>query len=231
MTRKAALVDFILALALLMLLGWLAGLGLALLPPGLLPPLLLLVVIQGLIVLTVVAALQALRRQSWTALGLVRMERRDVGRTAVALVLLIAVGIAVNVTLQQFAPQAFEAHMQRLAALAVLLTSGVPLAGLVAAVAFIGFYEEVLARGLLLQRCRRFVGGTWAPVLISSVLFGLGHAYQGWTGVVQTTLIGILLARLTLRWGTLWPAIIAHAALNGWSLLILGMQVESAGVG
>lgn len=230
MTRRAALVDFILALALLMLLGWLAGLGIGLLPPGILPPLLLLVIVQGVIVLGVVALLQAIRRQSWAALGLVRIERRDVGRTAAALGLLIVVGLAVNVTLQQLAPQAFEAHMERLAAMAVLLTSGVPLVGLIVAVAFIGFYEEILARGLLLQRCRRFVGGTWAPVLISSVLFGLGHAYQGWTGVVQTTLIGILLARLTLRWGTLWPAIIAHAALNGWSLLVLGMQMESAAI-
>ena len=38
--------------------------------------------------------------------------------------------------------------------------------------------------------------------------------YQGLYGVVQTALLGLVLAVFTLRWRTLWPAILAHAAVN-----------------
>jgi membrane protease YdiL (CAAX protease family) len=63
--------------------------------------------------------------------------------------------------------------------------------------------------------------GVWAPVLVSSVLFGLGHVYQGWIGVAQTTVIGAIFAIFTVRWATLWPAIMAHAALNTLSVAAL----------
>jgi membrane protease YdiL (CAAX protease family) len=60
------------------------------------------------------------------------------------------------------------------------------------------------------------------PIVFSSVLFGLGHFYQGIYGIVQTALFGAVLAALTLRWGTLWPAIFAHAAVNMLSVVELG---------
>ena len=85
----------------------------------------------------------------------------------------------------------------------------------------VGRNEEVLARGLLLARSRVLFGGTWLPVVFSAVLFGLGHFYQGAYGVVQTALFGVVLAVFTLRWGTLWPAIMAHASINMLSVVQL----------
>jgi membrane protease YdiL (CAAX protease family) len=86
---------------------------------------------------------------------------------------------------------------------------------------FVGVYEELTARGFLLARCRTAFDGVWAPVLLSSLLFGLGHVYQGWIGVVQTTVIGTVFAVYTVRWGTVWPAILAHALLNTLSVITL----------
>ncbi|WP_404840870.1 type II CAAX prenyl endopeptidase Rce1 family protein [Alkalilimnicola ehrlichii] len=39
-------------------------------------------------------------------------------------------------------------------------------------------------------------------------------------GVIQTAVIGVVFARLVLRWGSLWPVIIAHALLNSFSLIM-----------
>ena len=79
---------------------------------------------------------------------------------------------------------------------------------------FVGFYEEVVARGFLLARCRVLLDARWAAALLSSLLFGLAHLYQGWVGALLTAIVGAVFAGFTLRWGTLWPVILAHAALN-----------------
>lgn len=74
-----------------------------------------------------------------------------------------------------------------------------------------GIGEELMFRGLVL---RSFVGGmpAWAAVLLSSALFGLLHwnMLQG----VGAGLIGVYLGLVTLVTGSLWPAVIAHAANN-----------------
>lgn len=220
MTRWQALVDIALALALAVLAGGVAGwIGLHLLG-WTTPPMMLLLGVQGLVVLIGLAALLAWRGQSWRTLGLPMPRAQDLWRAMLALLLVFAVNIALNLVMQLVQPGLMEAHQARLQDLAGVLGGDLKFAAIVGVMMLIGFYEEVLARGLLLQRCRRITGGIWAPVLISSVLFGLGHFYQGWAGVVQTAAIGVVFARLTLHWGTLWPVIIAHAALNSWSMAL-----------
>jgi membrane protease YdiL (CAAX protease family) len=57
--------------------------------------------------------------------------------------------------------------------------------------------------------------------LVSSLIFGLGHTYQGWFGVMKTTVAGICLAILVLLTRSVWPAIIAHAGIDTASLVAL----------
>jgi len=51
-------------------------------------------------------------------------------------------------------------------------------------------------------------------VLITSVLFGIGHANQGIAGVIQTTLMGALFGCLFLATGSLIPGILLHFIVN-----------------
>jgi uncharacterized protein len=222
MTRRQAAVDILLAIGLLLALGLLGSLAIVALPLDRLPPLVMIALVQGVIVLAIIAALLAWRQDSWQAIGLKPLEARDFGRGLIALALAILTAITLNGVLLAVAPAALEGHVERLSQVGGVLAGGLPWPFLVSAVLFIGFYEELFARGLLLARCRRLFGGSWVPVLASSALFGLGHLYQGWTGVLQTMVIGIVFARLVVRWESLWPVIIAHAALNGLSLAVLG---------
>jgi membrane protease YdiL (CAAX protease family) len=221
MSRWQALVDVVLALALTVAAGLSAGvLGQILLLRFQLP-LLLVLALQGVIILAGLHALLLWRRQSWRDMGLVPFQRGDVLRALQALLLVFAVNIATSGLASQLSPELVETHKQGLAGVAESLTEGLSLAVVAAIMLFVGFYEELLARGFLLRRSRDLLAGIWGPVLLSSFLFGLGHFYQGWYGVVQTALVGVVFARLTLRWGTLWPAILAHAALNTLSLAAL----------
>jgi len=51
-------------------------------------------------------------------------------------------------------------------------------------------------------------------VLISSAIFGFGHIYLGLIQVPRTAALGVIFALIVLASGSLWPAIILHAALD-----------------
>jgi membrane protease YdiL (CAAX protease family) len=48
----------------------------------------------------------------------------------------------------------------------------------------------------------------------SSLIFGLGHAYQGFKGVLSTAVAGLFLGLLFLLSGALIPAMALHALLD-----------------
>jgi uncharacterized protein len=73
--------------------------------------------------------------------------------------------------------------------------------------------EELLARGFLIWFITPFAG-LWGAALLSSVLFGLLHAYQGWFGILRTALIGLAFAIAYVLTRSLWWLMLAHVALN-----------------
>ncbi len=76
-----------------------------------------------------------------------------------------------------------------------------------------GICEEILFRGYLIWYAATWIG-PWPAVLVTSVSFGLGHWYQGRSGVLKTGMVGILAGALYVATGSLlWP-IILHAAVD-----------------
>lgn len=223
MNRRQAWVDIILALALVGVSGVAVGLMSALMAQHQFS---LLLILQGVFILLGLRLLLAMRGQSWRHLGLQALTFKDLGRTLIGLLSCIGANMVLTTAAFIIDPQLLKQHANQLKVIATQLGSEVPFAGIAAMMFFVGVYEEIMARGFLLTRCRTALGGLWGPILLSSFLFGLGHLYQGWIGVAQTTLFGIVLAALTVRWGTLWPAIFAHAILNTFSLVILERIAE-----
>jgi membrane protease YdiL (CAAX protease family) len=91
------------------------------------------------------------------------------------------------------------------------------------------FGEELVYRGYLMNRIAEVTGGkkaAWVSALVvTSVLFGLGHLYQGPAGVVTTGWNGLVfgMAYLVSR-RNLWIPIAAHGAMDtvGFLLIFLG---------
>ncbi|MCC5808758.1 MAG: CPBP family intramembrane metalloprotease [Ectothiorhodospiraceae bacterium] len=220
-SRGQALVDIVLALVLTLAAGVLAATLAPALMGGLGMPMLGVLLVQGALILLGLHWLMAQRDQRWREVGLLGLRLQDLWLAVLALLLVFAMNASISLAGMVLAPEVVEGHQQRLMGVAAMLASDTSLLLIIGVMLFTGFYEELLARGFLLSRCRRLLGGVWAPVLVSSVLFGLGHVYQGWTGVLQTTLVGIVFARLAIHWGRLWPLILAHAGLNSLSLILL----------
>ena len=79
-----------------------------------------------------------------------------------------------------------------------------------------GVCEELLFRGFLIHYLEGLLGLP-AAVLISSVLFGLCHVYQGWQNVVRTGLVGLTLALIYLWSGSLILVMVLHFAIDAYA--------------
>ncbi|MDP2954843.1 MAG: CPBP family intramembrane metalloprotease [Longimicrobiales bacterium] len=76
-----------------------------------------------------------------------------------------------------------------------------------------GVGEELAYRGYVIPVLAGLLGPGGAAAL-SSVVFGVLHAYQGPLGMARTAALGGLLAWGFLASGSLWPPIAAHALLD-----------------
>ncbi|MEW9573092.1 lysostaphin resistance A-like protein [Rhodanobacter sp. Si-c] len=91
--------------------------------------------------------------------------------------------------------------------------------------------EELLFRGVLLSALLRRMRPAWAA-LASASLFALVHLPDLrwlWYALPNLALLGVVLAWLRLRSGSLWPAVIAHACNNLLAMLALFVSLYHPG--
>jgi membrane protease YdiL (CAAX protease family) len=77
-----------------------------------------------------------------------------------------------------------------------------------------GLCEEFLYRGFAMAVLVHLGLQAWAVVLLSSILFGVAHSYQGRGGIVMTLLIGLILGTSRFAYDSLVPAIFWHSAVD-----------------
>lgn len=87
-----------------------------------------------------------------------------------------------------------------------------------------GVGEEMAYRGYAILALAPLVGANVAAVL-TTVVFGILHAYQGPLGVLRTALMGGILAWGFLASGSLWPPIIAHTLVDLLAGIVLGERL------
>jgi len=96
-----------------------------------------------------------------------------------------------------------------------------------------GLCEELAFRGYAVPVLTDALGGPWPAVAFTSVLFGALHAYQGPLGIARTALLGGAFGASFVLSGSLWPAIVVHAAIDvamglGVGELLLGPDEASS---
>ena len=88
------------------------------------------------------------------------------------------------------------------------------------------FGEELSYRGLILNRFARIFKESkwvdWLAVAVSAALFGLGHYYKGWSGVIDSGFAGLLLgATFVLSGKNLWACILAHGLIDTTAIVLV----------
>lgn len=88
------------------------------------------------------------------------------------------------------------------------------------------FGEEMVYRGYIMNRTADLGGRSamaWAVgVIFMSVLFGVGHYYQGISGIIGSAISGLIFAGVYLYSGrNLWASILAHGFSDTIGLLLI----------
>lgn len=84
-----------------------------------------------------------------------------------------------------------------------------------------GFCEELIFRGYLLRQFSSIGGKIWLGVIVSSLVFGASHGYEGIAVMIVIFVYGILFCLLALKSKTLVPGMIAH----GWQDFFTGLAI------
>ncbi|HWY52055.1 MAG TPA: CPBP family intramembrane glutamic endopeptidase [Chthoniobacterales bacterium] len=84
---------------------------------------------------------------------------------------------------------------------------------------FAAFGEEVSYRGYLTIRAadigKRSATAFWIATILVSVLFGYGHYYKGPTGILDSSVAGLILGSAYILAGrNLWVAVLAHGFID-----------------
>jgi uncharacterized protein len=84
--------------------------------------------------------------------------------------------------------------------------------------------EEILYRGFALNLLRR-TKAAWMAILITGIIFGFYHLRL--SQVIPLATIGILLGWITVKSGSLIPAMVAHFVNNAFSVLLVKFMPDS----
>jgi membrane protease YdiL (CAAX protease family) len=169
-------------------------------------------VLQWSFVLLLFALWYALGR-TWEALGLAaRLGPGFLAMMALVAGLLVAATLQVRRALLDDA--ALERTLERVRHLEALMPHGPGERAAFGRLALTaGVCEELLYRGFLLWYLGAWMS-PWVAALVASAAFGIGHAYQGWRGVLGTAAAGLMFCALYLVSGSLVPGMLAHAAVD-----------------
>lgn len=77
-----------------------------------------------------------------------------------------------------------------------------------------GLLEEVVVLAYLLRRLDQLGWAPWKAILLSAVLRGSYHLYQGFGAFVGNAVMGIVFGILYKRWGRCMPMVIAHTLID-----------------
>lgn len=123
----------------------------------------------------------------------------------VAFGVLAAMGYALGLGKQSQLPEA----KKLIEALAPHSIGGLGIFVLLSCVA--GFVEEILFRGYLQKQISLLSGNVYVGLLVSALVFGAGHGYQGTRRMIVIAVYGILFGLLVQWRKSLRPGMIAHA--------------------
>jgi membrane protease YdiL (CAAX protease family) len=97
----------------------------------------------------------------------------------------------------------------------------------------VAFVEEIIFRGYMMSDIAEWIGTSKIALainlLISSVLFGLAHWYQGKSGVLSTGIVGAVLGILFIASGfNLWLPILTHGFIDTVGLFMIYVSADKS---
>ena len=77
-----------------------------------------------------------------------------------------------------------------------------------------GYSEEIFFRSYLLTRLKQLGSSPYVSVTVSSLLFAMGHLYQGYTGYIVAAIQGVYFSIIFLKKKNIHLTALAHSLYN-----------------
>jgi CAAX protease family protein len=146
-------------------------------------------------------------------LGLTMHEKAKILMASLLGAVAIAILQWLNLRRMGRLPAGARGPLQAIAA-RILPQSNIELLAFLALAATAGLCEEFLYRGFAMAVLTVLGSPAWMVVLISSILFGLAHLYQGRGGFFSTLVIGTVFGMARIAYDSLVPVMFWHGALD-----------------
>jgi len=88
-------------------------------------------------------------------------------------------------------------------------------------VAVVAWSEETIFRGYLILRLKSVTGSTASAVLLSSIIFSIGHGYEGSAGVLTVGAMGLVLALVYVWRKSLLAPMVMHFLQDFVAILLI----------
>lgn len=178
--------------------------------------------VQSLGLLAAIRVVVLLRRGlTWQDLGLRPVAPQWYRRTLWVALLTFGLALVLSILVQRLVGSPLENPQEAVLA-ADNMSAGSFLALLLVAAGLGPLAEELLFRGLVYAWIRRYLG-VLPSAGLSALLFASVHAIP-WL-IPSFFAIGMVLALLYERSGSLWPAVAAHGTYNAINLVLLALTV------
>jgi membrane protease YdiL (CAAX protease family) len=189
----------------------------------------LLTLASILLALILIRLVLWLRRSGWQEFGLKKPESWPKtfllavgGLVTIFVVVRLTLPVVIRLTGQPVDRSQFD-----------VLRGNVPalILGLLVVWTLAAFGEELIFRGYLMNTLARVFRqekmGWIAACIVNSILFGLGHTYQGLTGIVMLGIVGLLYALFYLGTGrNLWVPILMHGLYDTAAFLVIFFNLD-----
>jgi len=189
----------------------------------------LLTLLSILLALSLIRLVLWLRRSGWREFGLKKPKNwlKTIllaigGLITVYIVVVVSMPLVTRLTGQPVDKSLFETLRGNVPALIL---------GLLVVWTLAAFGEELIFRGYLMNTLARVLGnknGSWIfACFVNSILFGVGHMYQGISGVILLGIVGLLYALFYLGSGrNLWVPILIHGLYDSLAFLVIFFSLD-----
>ncbi|MDD5655674.1 MAG: type II CAAX endopeptidase family protein [Elusimicrobia bacterium] len=148
-------------------------------------------------------------------------RRRWMSEVLWGLILFLPAAVAANLLEYSLHSAGFSAPTKLPSFLKATGAGGIALACLLVTVVAIA--EETIFRGYLILRFQKAGGRTGAAVLLSSLVFSLGHGYEGAAGMVSVFGLGVVFALVYLWRRSLIAPIVMHFLTDFNSIVLVAL--------
>lgn len=179
----------------------------------------LLTIITGIITVLTLFIIFKIRKRKITE----KLSLNKIAKSKIAIIALLAIALEVFITISLYVLPISEQLLNEYLKNVNYLMGGNFILVFIAVVIFAPIVEEIIFRGLLLKHLNN-VMPTVVAILISSIIFGIGHGQIIW--IIYATLIGIILSIVFIRCKSLTASIILHAVLNLTSYIIYFANIK-----